>query len=214
MKNKYVLPVIIGAVLGVISVIVSRVPAQVADWSGMRVIANHIGYLLGTLLLAYINAGKWSDGFIAGTLTMFTANVTYYVIIHFGGKLELFPGHNILTELDALVWWTVIGAACAALSATIIKYVLHGKALFFRYGAAASWYGAMLFVIYMFDARRVINSYNSEVYKEHGYLTEYYGGRNFAGDMFSIIFAFVLVTVIFILLTIKVKRSNRYGENT
>ncbi|MCL2077899.1 MAG: hypothetical protein FWH08_05770 [Oscillospiraceae bacterium] len=44
MKKVIVLPLIVGLFLGAISVIYSKIPAPVANWSGMRVIANQIGY--------------------------------------------------------------------------------------------------------------------------------------------------------------------------
>jgi uncharacterized membrane protein len=209
MKNKIIIPLIVGVLFGFISVAVSRVPAPVAVWSGMRVIANHVGYLLVALFIAYINTDNFLKSFLAGTLAIFTANLTYYILIHFGGALGLFHGHHIFSELDALAMWTVVGAACAALSTAAIRLVLFGRTKLLRYGAAASWYLAMLWVIYEFIARRVIFCYNCELWRELGYLVTYVGRRNFTSDVFEIIYAFVLVTIVLILLIRKTKKRGK-----
>ena len=215
MKNRIIIPLIIGVFLGFISVVVSRVPAPVAAWSGMRVIANHIGYLATALLIAQINSDKWLKSFITSAFMLTVANIIYYLLIHLGGVFGLFPAHSFLTELVDLAVWTVIAVICAALSATVIMFISHSNRKLFRFGAAAGWYLAMLWVIYEFIARRVIFCYNCEIWRELGYLTDYVGGRNFTSDVFEIVFAFLLVTVILILLLIKIKKGEKKnGENS
>jgi hypothetical protein len=215
MKNKIIIPLIVGVFLGFISVLVSRVPAPVAAWSGMRVLANHVGYLAGALLIAYINSDKWLKSFITSAFMLTAANLVYYLLIHLGGVFGLFPAHSFLTELADLAIWTVIAVICAALSATAIMFMLHGKTKSLRIQAGIAWYFAMLGVIYIFNYHPVTVRYNCKYWRMQNYLTDHTSGRNFTSDIFEIAFAFALVTIILILLLIKIKKGEKKnGENS
>lgn len=197
MKKLLILPIILGAVLGVISVAVSHVHPAVVYWTGMRVIANHVGYLLGALLCAYVNRDKFWKGFVSGALAIMTANASYYLFIPVVNALNPNVMSGVGFKLDSFIIWTVIGAVIAALSAAVMKFIFCRKKLL-RTGALISWYAVMLYVVYWLHIPKIISRASLYYYIEGGYMTGYHGRHNFAGDIFEAVFSFILFTVTFI----------------
>jgi hypothetical protein len=67
-----------------------------------------------------------------------------------------------------------------------------------------------LFVIYYDNGRRIISFYFGHLAMEKEYLTGYFAGHNFYGDLFEIAVAFTVVTVILIAM---VKSEGLGGSN-
>ena len=77
---KY-LPIIIGLFLGTVSIIIGQIPTAIAQFSGMTVIGNQMGYLWGVLIVSWVFYEKWLKSFISSFLSMNIANLTYYLSI-------------------------------------------------------------------------------------------------------------------------------------
>ncbi|MCL2019782.1 MAG: hypothetical protein FWG70_08495 [Oscillospiraceae bacterium] len=197
MKKYIVLPLIVGLVFGFISVIYSKIPAPAANWSGIRLLANHLGYLWYALVLAYINREKWVKAFISGFLAITVANITYYVVIFVMMELDPRVIQHSFETMD-LIMWTITGLVVGALSATFIRIVMFGKVKFVRYGAIFTWYAAMLFIIYYFVASGIFVRMGNENFIQGGYMTGYYSKHYFVGDIYEVVLALAVTTVMLV----------------
>lgn len=197
--RKSALPPIVGVFLGTISVLMGQIPPAAALWSGMVVLGNHFGYVLGALIVAYFNTQNWKRSFWTSTLTIIIATVVYYVLIEILGVLgiaEYVVFEGIGRTLIDIAMWSAIGAIVGALSATAMWVARHGKTALLRVGALAAAYAAVLWVLWFSYGGGILAFYRN-FYIKQDYLTGYFGGRNFAGDLFETAFAFVTATVLF-----------------
>ena len=152
-------PLIIGVLLGVISAVVGKLPRMVAQFSGMTVIGNHVGYLLGALLIAYLNSQKWRRSFILSSLTIIIASAVYYFLILIMRILGIGNTENLIMMATGLIFWSCVGIVCGALAATAAKLMTKSKSKLIRQGTLFATYLALLVVVYLFHVRLIINIY-------------------------------------------------------
>lgn len=199
--KKFILPLIIGIFLGLISVLMGQIPKAVAIWSGMMVLGNHVGYLLAALIIAYVYSQKWFISFITSSLTIIIASTIYYLLIFI--IQELSPAivyHEF--EFDGLFKWSVIGIIIGGLSATTIHFVVFAKTKLIRYGTLIAIYLAMLwFVVYNFVL--VLNLYKNNNLNE-----------SFTSIIFEFVFAVILITIYFTVILFKIKSTYKDQKNT
>ncbi|MCL2108151.1 MAG: hypothetical protein FWH20_02245 [Oscillospiraceae bacterium] len=202
MKKYIILPIIVGLVFGFISVFYSKIPAPVANWSGMRILANQLGYLWYALVLAYINREKWLKAFISGFLAVTASNITYYVVIFIIHELDPTVIRHSFEAVD-LIMWTITGGVVGALSATFIRIVMFGKVKFVRYGAIFTWYTAMLLVIFFFDVTAIFKRAGNANFISGGYMNGYYSNRYFVGDIYEVLLAVAVTTAMLVFIVKK-----------
>ena len=187
------LPLIIGLFLGAISIIMGQIPTAVAQFSGMTVIGNHIGYLCGVMIVAWVYHEKWFKSFLAGFLTMVTANLTYYVTIIafylFGIGRSPFPPTPLQSVLG-FIMWTIIAAIVCVLAATAVWMARRARSRFINYGIFIVSYAGLLGVIYFFQILPAMAWY------EASRAGDFFVAWRFAGRLFEIGFAFMITTVL------------------
>lgn len=188
--RKY-LPLIVGLFLGAVSIIMGKIPTAVAQFSGMTVIGNHIGYLLCALTMAWIYCKSWRNSFIAGLLTMTAANLTYYVSILAFYLFDIGYPPTPMNTLLSFMQWTVISAIICVLAATAVWIAQHSKSHWLNYGIFIVSYFGLLGVIYLYQVRFFINWY-SITFARDGFVQTW----RFAGYLYEIGFSFVITTII------------------
>ena len=191
--RKY-LPITLGLALGAVSVIMGQIPVAAAQFSGMTVIGNHTGYLLGALVIAWMNYESWLKAFISSLITMTAANLTYYLSIIafyvFNIGRSAFPPAPI-ESLEGFAYWTLVSSAVCALAAAAVWIARRAKSKWLNYGVFAATYAGMLGVIYYYQLRFVIRWYNNSMVRD-GFIET----RRFAGYLYEISFAIILTTIV------------------
>jgi fumarate reductase subunit D len=182
-------PVWIGVFLGIISVLIGQIPKAVAVWTGMTVLGNHVGYILGALLSAYFYAHKWWKSFLAGASAVIIATLVYYLLIF----LIQSSDRNTTTASgfeEGLIIWPVIGIIVGLLSATGIWLFKSVKKNWQRRSVFGIGYIGMLFIIYISIVRFYINLHRSapEVLARQP--------AGFPGAVFETAFAVVITTAV------------------
>jgi len=195
-KNKFhiFLPLIIGVCLGVISVLMGKIPNIIAQCTGMTILGSYAGYLLGAVVVAYFNSKKWIISFTTSALTIIIASLVYYLIIYIFNILNIGSTESIESMIDGFIYWSKIGIVCGALSATAMWLVAHGKPKLISIGALITTYLGLLSIIYYFHIRIILEIYNNPTPIPGGLLDS----RNLVGDIFEIVFAITLITVLFV----------------
>jgi len=195
--RKYYLffPLIIGVCLGVISVLMGKIPNIIAQCTGMTILGSYAGYLLGAVVVAYFNSRKWLISFITSTFAIIIASFTYYLIIYIFKLLNIGFTESVDSMIDGFIFWSKIGVVCGALSATAMWLVEHGKPKMVSFGTLIATYLGLLSVIYYFHIRIILEIYNNPTPIPGGLLDS----RSLVGDIFEITFAVALTTVLFIL---------------
>ena len=195
--RKYYLffPLIIGVCLGVISVLMGKVPNIIAQCTGMTILGSYAGYLLGAVVVAYFNSRKWLISFITSTFAIIIASFTYYLIVYIFKLFYIGFTESVESMIDGFIFWSKIGVVCGALSATAMWLVEHGKPKMVSFGTLIATYLGLLSVIYYFHIRIILEIYNNPTPIPGGLLDS----RSLVGDIFEITFAVALTTVLFIL---------------
>ena len=62
---KRYLPIIIGLLLATTSIIMGQIPLTIAQFSGISVIGDHVGYIWGVLIVAWLHHESWRKSFAA-----------------------------------------------------------------------------------------------------------------------------------------------------
>lgn len=185
MRKRF--PIIMGLSLGVISIIMGQIPNGIRQFTGLTVIGNHIGYLLGALIIVWACSQTWKNGFILCSFMLTIANVTYYSII-FAFSLFRATGESFMSNLLGLIRWLVISIIVSALATTAVWIVRNAKSKLLSYGMFAIAHIGMLGVIYYFNVRFVVIWYKASF--------EHFQYWQFAGYLFEIVFAILLTTLI------------------
>ena len=208
--RKYLF-IILGVSLGVISVAIGKVPPAVASWSGMTILGNNVGYLLASLIVAYLCCEKFLKSFLLSAATVVIASFVYYGLIFIFAILEIGYTESFPDIIRSLIFWIVVSVICGALSAISMHIVRRAKIKALRIITLIFTYTCLIFVIYRFEIISTINFRKDPTVTASGYLTGYFAGRNYIADIYSIIFAFVLVTIFFI---IALKKTLKDKSNT
>lgn len=187
-------PLIIGVFLGAVSVIMGKIPLIIAQLSGMTVLGGHVGYLLGALIVSYLNSQKWLKSFISSSLTIIIATVVYYSLICMFRVFHIGFTEDFSSMVEGLIFWSVIGLICGTLSASAMWLVTHIKSKLLCFGIFITMYVGMLVVIYLYHFNIIIRDYSS------GYIAS----RYMISDIFEIAFAIVLTTA---LLVVAIKKT-------
>ena len=74
---KIHLPIAIGLILATASIIMGQIPLVIAQFTGISVIGDHIGYLWAALIVAWLYHESWRKSFAASFITIFIAYVVY-----------------------------------------------------------------------------------------------------------------------------------------
>ncbi len=186
--RKY-LPIIMGLLLGVISIIVGQIPNGIRQFTGLTIIGNHIGYILGALIVAWVYAKNWVKSFLLSSFMLTIANFTYYAFI-FAFNLLIVQTESHMSNLIGLISWLAISVAVSAMAATAIWLVRHLKSKLLCYGIFAMVYLGLLGVIYLYKVRFIINWYGASR------VGDFFEAWRFAGYIFEIVFAVAITTVV------------------
>ena len=103
-----------------------------------------------------------------------------------------------------VVLWSFIGIGCGVIYATAFWLVTRIKSRLICFGLFGIGYIGMLGVIYYTIALFYINVYRNQDLINSGYIAR----RSFPADMFEIVFAVVLTTIIWIVIFTKYKHDN------
>jgi len=186
-------PITLGIFLGANSIVMGQIHTGVAQFSGMTIIGTHIGYLLGVLIIAWLNWQSWLKSFITGFVTMTFANLTYYltIIVFYltGWGRSPFPP-SPPHSLRGFILWSIISAVTCVLGATAVWLARHAKHKWLNYGIFAVAYAGMLGVMVNFHLRPAIGWYRMS---RGG---DFFQTWRFVGRLYEVGFAFVLTTVI------------------
>ena len=186
-------PIITGLFLGAVSIVIGQIPTAVAQFSGMTVIGNQMGYLWGVLIVSWVFHEKWRKSFINSFLSMTVANLTYYLSIVafyvFNIGRSPFPP-TPLQSFYGFVQWTIISAFACILAATAVWMARQAKFKLFNYGIFAVSYLGLLGLIYFLQVLPTINWF--EVSRAGDFFLTW----RFVGRLFEIGFAFVITTVL------------------
>jgi hypothetical protein len=194
-------PLIIGIFLGAVSALLGQTPPAIALWSGMHVLGNHVGYLLGALAAAYLNARSFWKSFAAAAATIFIASAVYYALIYLLGALHWARYTESVGDMFAgLAFWTALGAVCGAPAAAAMRLIRRGGLKIIRISAAAAVWLGMAAVIFLFQIVPILNQYHNPQAAERGYISGMFGGHNLAGDIFGVCLALALTMVLFVFL--------------
>jgi len=213
--KKLRLPLILGAALGLISVLLGPMPTNIEMWSGLRVVGNNVGYLLGALTAALYALcaprdssdprdasasarKKWLEVFLSSSFAIIVATVIYYSLIFILGLCGAVYAEDLPQLLTGTLWWSVIDVVCGALSATAMLLLIQAKTKLARYGTIAAVYLALLFVVYRLMVVRMINIHRGGVIYE-----------SLAGGIFEIAFAVALITVFCVVAFRKTKAAGK-----
>ncbi|MCL2171614.1 MAG: hypothetical protein FWB71_05615 [Defluviitaleaceae bacterium] len=196
MKYKYI-PLFVGLFLGIISIIMGQIPRNIAQFTGMTMIGNEIGYLWGALIVAWVCYENWRNSFIASTIAMTTATFTYYsvliVLYHFEPiRFAMRINEPVASQMMGFVMWTIIGVIISLLAATAVWMAKCAKSKLLNYGIFAIAYIGMLGVIFYFRALFAIRWYKMTIERD-GVIHSW---DFFIGMLYEIGFAFVVTTIL------------------
>jgi len=188
---KY-LPFIMGLVLGVVSIVMGLIPNGIRQFTGLTVIGNHVGYLLGALVVAWVYHEKWLKGFLLSSCMIIIANAVYYAFVFAFSFFDLFGGQteSYMSNLYGLLTWCVIGIVVGLLAATAVWMARKANARLLNYGIFCVSYLGMLGVIYVYNVRFVLTLYRFSAFDSP------LSVRQFVGSIFEVVFAVVLTTVV------------------
>jgi len=178
-----------GVSLGVISIVMGLIPNGIRQFTGLTVIGNPLGYLLGALIVAWINYQSWVKGFILSSLMVATATITYYVIIISFSVLE-FRSYVISSKIIGLLMGGAIGVVVGILAATAVWMARKAKSRVLNYGIFAIAYLGLLGVIYLFNVRIAFSFYGLLPFESESEV------RQLVGSIFEVVFSVLLVTVV------------------
>ena|GEM_PF-1236205 len=188
---KY-LPFIMGAVIGVISIVMGLIPNGIRQFTGLTVIGNHVGYLLGALVVAWVYHEKWLKGFLLSSCMIVIANTVYYAFIFAFSFFDLFGGQteSYMSNLYGLLTWCVIGVVVGLLAATAVWMARKAKSRILHYGIFGVSYVGLLGVIYLYQVQFVLTLYRYSAFDSPVSV------RQFVGGIFEVVLAVVLTTVV------------------
>jgi len=171
-----------------------QVHLGIAQFSGMTVLGGNEGYLLGALIVAWVNWERWPKSFGMSYLSLIFANITYYgciLVFYFTGwGRSPFPPPP-LASLVSFAMWSVIMAVVCALAATAVWMARRAKAGWLNYGIFAVSYVGLLGVVWFYRLGFFINWYNMTI-DHSGFVVPW----RVAGYVFEMVFAVVLITAV------------------
>ena len=186
-------PIVTGLFLGTVSIVIGQIPTAVAQFSGMTVLGNHIGYLWGVLIVSWVFHEKWIKSFISSFLSMIVANLAYYLSIVafyvFNIGRSPFPP-TPLQSFYGFVQWSIISAFACILAATAVWMARQAKFKLFNYGIFAVSYLGLLGLIYSLHVLPAINWY--EVSRAGDFFVVW----RFVGHLFEVGFAFAITSIL------------------
>jgi hypothetical protein len=207
-------PVFVGLYLGVAAVVMGRLPAPLATWSGLLVAGNYEGYTLGALIVAYLNSRTWLRSFITSAVTIIIASATYYLLIIGMWFLNNGESEHPIQALKDFLWWSTFGLFIGVLAATAIFLATKPKQRWIRWGAVITCYITLLGVSYVFVVTPIIRFASMPHIKESGYFTGFYSGHYFYGDIFTIAYGVVMYTAALIVAIIVDQRQDKRADNS
>jgi len=142
------LPLVVGACLGVVSVVMGKLPAGVAEWSGLALLGGTFGYILAALVCAWVNTAAWWRAFVAGSGTIIAATVVYYLVILIFHLTGVGYTESPAYMLQGLMMWSVLGLAVGAGAATAMRWARHSRSRTLRVASLAGTYLVFLGVLY------------------------------------------------------------------
>jgi hypothetical protein len=190
-------PLITGLFLGAVSIIMGQIPRNIAQFTGMTMIGNEMGYLWSALITAWVYSKNWKKSFITSAITLITATFTYYFVLIVLSNFETMRylmrlGESAANQFRGLIYWTIFSIIIAVLAATAIWMAKHAKSKMLNYGISLIAYIGMLGVLYYFRGRQAIGWYGMKM-AEEGYIRSL---NYFIGLLYEIGFAFVVTTVL------------------
>lgn len=198
------LPVLIGLFLGVVSVVMGQVSRGVAQFSGMTIIGNEVGYLWAALILAWVNWKSWRKGFFAGFISLSIASGTYYGILlfqdFFTSKPSTEPWHS---QLIGFVFWVIIGGAVCVLAATAVWMARCAKQKWLNIGIFVLSYIGLIGASIYYNRMFVVRFFGISLFP-HNYADTY----RVIGYFFEAGFAFAITTVLFVIAISSLKKHN------
>jgi hypothetical protein len=182
------MPLFTGVLLGTFSVVMGKIPKEIAVWTGMTVIGNHVGYLLGALITAYFNSQKWLKSFLSSSLTIIIATLVYYFLIF---VIQLYNNSNAAYGFeDGLIYWPVTGVICGIFSAAFVWLLKRTKSKILFLSFFTVGYFSMLAVIYLRIARFYIILY----FTDPELISRQAAGL--PGAIFEVAFAVIITTAV------------------
>ena len=190
---KPYLPIIFGLILATASIIMGQIPLAIAQFSGISVIGDHIGYLWAALIVAWLYHESWRKSFAASFITVFIANVVYYIVLIAFYLFDITPfALPPLHYLRSFAFWMIVACVVCILAATAVWMARHANSRLLRYGIffvaylgiiVAMFWSNRFFIISWQGIRAVSPIYNVQTLR-------------LMGHFFEIGFALIMTTLI------------------
>ena len=185
---KY-LPLIMGLLLGGISILMGLIPNGIRQFTGLTVIGNNEGYLLGALIIAWLHHKSWVKSFLWSGFMIIVATITYYIFI-FAFNIFGVQSESHASNLRGLLFWSVIAVLVGLLAATGVWMARKAASKILNYGIFAVACLSMFGVIYLYRVRMVLNLYRFSAFGSA------LSVRQFVGSIFEIGVAVVLTIIV------------------
>jgi len=152
----------------------------VAQFTGMTVIGNAVGYLWAALIVAWIYHENYRKSFVMSFLVLLSANLIYYPILAIFHLFNITFAPPPLHLLRSFVYWTIISAIICLLASIAVWMARYVKLKLLNYGifliAYIGMIGVMLWENRMFAINwgriTMIVSIQAQTFQAIGYLYE------------------------------------------
>jgi len=205
-----VVPLITGLLLGVIPVAQTHVPPAISTWTGMWLLGNHFGYILGSLFIAKINDSSFKKSFLTSIFAITVANATYYLLIEALALLDfafISQGKSVFQILISFTLWSITALGVTLILSMTLHFFKNSRNKLIKIINCISIYLLLLYGIWLDQIRFMIRFrfHESEdiIYR---YINEHFMGRIFAGDVFWSIMGFLISTSILVSLLRNIKK--------
>jgi len=198
--SSWGMPFIVGVCLGGVSVVMGKLPAGVAEWSGLALLGGAFGYILAALVCAWVNASAWWRAFAAGCGTIVVATVVYYLVIFIFHLTGVGFTESPAYMLQGLVLWSVTGLAVGAGSATAMRWARHGRSRVLRVASLAGTY--LVFLGALNSSRiwsLIVGPEGSSVTVSGGDGQLIVTRPTLANDIYQVVLAVTVLTVLLVL---------------
>ena len=190
MKN---LPIIIGLFLATVSILMGQIPRAVAQFSGMTVLGDHMGYLWGALVVAWLYNENWRKSFTASFLCMLVSYAAYYSALIALYQLNFIPlALSPLHYLRSFVFWTILAGIVCILASTAVWVVRHTESKVLKHGIFLTSFLVMIGAMFWSNRFFIIGWNGIRTITPIDYIPVW----RFMGHLFEIVFAFIVTIVI------------------